>query len=90
MSTTSTPDAIKAPEITLLTMSPDGRASLPMTIFNRLPATFLSLIHAEYAAANLTISTGVKALPGCPPIVPLIPEIDLINVMSYLFLTVQR
>ena len=36
---------------------------------------------AAYAAVNLTISTGVRALPLSPPIVPLIPDIDLINVI---------
>ena len=31
------------------------------------------------------MSIGVKASPGTPPIVPLIPEIDLISVMIFLF-----
>jgi hypothetical protein len=31
------------------------------------------------AAVNLMISTGVRLVPGVPPIVPLIPEILLIN-----------
>ena len=31
------------------------------------------------AAVNFTISTGVRLVPGVPPIVPLIPEILLIN-----------
>jgi len=31
------------------------------------------------AAVNLTISTGVRLVPGVPPRVPLIPEILLIN-----------
>jgi hypothetical protein len=36
--------------------------------------------HVPYAEANLTVSRGVKLSPGLPPIVPLIPEIDFINV----------
>jgi hypothetical protein len=32
-----------------------------------------------YAAANFTISTGVRLSPGFPPIVPLIPEMLFIN-----------
>ena len=31
------------------------------------------------AAENFTISTGVRLVPGVPPIVPLIPEMLLIN-----------
>ena len=31
------------------------------------------------ADVNFTISTGVRLVPGVPPIVPLIPEILLIN-----------
>jgi hypothetical protein len=29
------------------------------------------------------MSTGVKDSPSCPPIVPLIPDMDLINVTEY-------
>jgi len=31
------------------------------------------------------MSTGVRLSPGLPPIVPLIPEIDLINGISFRF-----
>ena len=31
---------------------------------------------------NLTMSIGVKEVPGFPPIVPLMPEIDLINAID--------
>jgi len=31
------------------------------------------------AAVNFIISTGVRLVPGVPPIVPLIPEMLLIN-----------
>ena len=30
---------------------------------------------------NFTTSIGVKEVPGFPPMVPLMPEIDLINAM---------
>src|SRR5690625_1966214 len=44
-----------------------------------------SLLHSPYAAALSTISTGVKLSPAFPPMVPLNPEIDFINVtgLSY-------
>lgn len=32
-----------------------------------------------YAAVNFMMSTGVRLVPGVPPIVPLIPEMLLIN-----------
>jgi hypothetical protein len=47
-----------------------------MTIFFPL---FLSFTQLPNAAANLTISRGVRFSPGLPPIVPLIPEILLIK-----------
>lgn len=34
---------------------------------------------APNAAVNLTTSTGVRDVPGAPPIVPLIPEMLFIN-----------
>ena len=37
------------------------------------------------AEVNFVISSGVKLLPGIPPIVPRIPEIDLISVIKMLF-----
>jgi hypothetical protein len=40
----------------------------------------LLIIVAAKAAVNFTTSSGVKLSPLLPPIVPLIPEIDLINV----------
>jgi hypothetical protein len=33
------------------------------------------------AAVNFTISSGVSPSPGFPPMVPLIPEIDLIRLI---------
>jgi hypothetical protein len=47
-----------------------------------LPLSLL-ITQAPYAEANLTISTGVKFSSGIPPIVPLKPDIDLINVIDF-------
>ncbi|CUP44213.1 Uncharacterised protein [Segatella copri] len=38
-----------------------------------------------YAEVNLTISSGFKVSPAGPPIVPRIPEIDLISVINISF-----
>ena len=46
-------------------------ADLDLARFNQVP----------YAAANFTASTGVSPLSTVPPMVPRIPEIDLINVI---------
>jgi hypothetical protein len=43
--------------------------------------------HAPKAAAYFTTSTGVKASPAFPPIVPLIPEIDFINATQFYILS---
>lgn len=80
-SITSNPKLTNVDVTNCCTMSPDGRASLPTTTagfdFN-LDERFI--IHSEYPAVNFTMSTGVNPSPGFPPMVPLIPEIDLINV----------
>ena len=47
--------------------------------------SFFKIIEAK-AAVNLTISIGVRLSPVLPPIVPLIPDIDLINDTKYDFL----
>jgi hypothetical protein len=43
----------------------------------------LDINQVPYAAENLTTSTGVRFSLGLPPMVPLIPEILLINDMCY-------
>jgi hypothetical protein len=48
-----------------------------------LGAVFTALQAVEYLDANFTISIGVKKLPGLPPIIPLIPDIDFINDILY-------
>src|SRR5882762_11514312 len=54
------------------------RASRPIIIFFP-PRDFTQV---PKAAANLTTSIGVRASPGLPPIVPRMPEIDLIRVTN--------
>jgi hypothetical protein len=63
-------------------MAPDILPSRPIT------TVFLSVLvfsQVPKAAVNLTTSIGVNALPGAPPIVPRIPEIDLIKATDFLF-----
>jgi hypothetical protein len=42
------------------------------------------------AAVNLTTSTGVRFSPTVPPIVPRIPEMDLINVIYLSVFNIQN
>ena len=58
------------------------RASLPTTI---LQVGWFCLIKNPNAAVYFTMSVGVNASPAFPPIVPLIPEIDLIRVKMNIF-----
>jgi hypothetical protein len=76
-STTSIPRPVKVDITIFEIISPDIRASLPTITLASAPE-FNN--HVPYAEANLTVSRGVKLSPGLPPIVPLIPEIDFINV----------
>jgi hypothetical protein len=71
------PTPCKVPATRLRTISPEMRASLPRTIFF-LPVFLVT--HIPKPAVNFKISAGVSPLPGVPPITPLIPDIDLINV----------
>ena len=83
ISTTSTPIPCKVPITILFIISPEIRASRPITIFNLLFAPLLvefNLIKAAKAEVNFTTSSGLNPSPGLPPIVPLIPEIDFINI----------
>ena len=80
MSTTSNPIPVNVPKTTCLTIGPEIRASLPTTIL--LDATFVFLrMNVAYAATNFTMANGFKPSSGVPPIVPRIPEIDLISVI---------
>ena len=80
---TSYPIPIRAPHTTFLTISPEIRASRPTTIL-LLSDFLLRRINVAYAEVNFTISRGLSVSPACPPIVPRIPEIDLISVI-YLY-----
>ena len=86
--TTSMPHPMRVPTTSCSTMSPDRRASLPTTTLYRSPlgCGFRWGRVAAYAAVNLTISTGVRALPGAPPMVPRMPEMDLISVITCSFI----
>jgi hypothetical protein len=44
------------------------------------------LIHVPNPAVHSTMSTGVRFVPGFPPMVPLIPEIDFISVNLSIFI----
>ena len=49
---------------------------------------FLSVferMNLAYEAVNFTTSTGLNPSAGFPPIVPLIPDIDFINVIYVYF-----
>src|SRR5574344_691838 len=88
--TTSIPQAINVPQTRFSTISPEILASLPTTTLYRLLPGSLILSLYEYAETNFTISGGVSAVPGSPPIVPLIPEMDLISVILRNFCSHQR
>ena len=84
MLTTSMPTPHSVPLTMLSTIGPDRRASRPTTIllfFTR--ALFLSQV--ANAEVNFTISRGVRLSSTFPPMVPLIPEMDFINVISVCF-----
>ena len=88
-SITSTPTPIKEPATRWFTISPEIRASRPTTIFTDFFSLFC-LIQIAKAELNFTISIGLNPSPDLPPIVPLIPEIDLINVTVICFLQVCK
>jgi hypothetical protein len=44
---------------------------------------FSSLMIEAKAAVNRTTSSGVKLSPTLPPMVPLIPDMDLIKVIMF-------
>ena len=78
MFTTSNPMPVRVPTTTLHTISPERRESRPTTmVFDVL--VVVRRMNVAYADVNLTRSSGVSESPAGPPIVPLIPEIDLIN-----------
>jgi hypothetical protein len=80
-STTSTPKLFSVELTSKLTKGPDIRASLPITTTG-LSSPDASFTHKAYPVAKRIISGGVRPSPGAPPMVPLIPEIDLINIIT--------
>ena len=85
MFTTSAPIPISVPHTTFLTIGPEIRASRPTTIFSFFPGC-LRAMKVAYAETNLTMSSGFSVSPARPPIVPRMPEIDLISVILKIFL----
>ena len=90
-SITSIPKPCRVPTANCLIISPEIRASLPNTI---LTCSFcvLCFIQLPKAAVNLTTSIGVKESPTEPPIVPLIPEIDLMKcyLVTSFFISIRK
>ena len=79
--TTSNPIPINVPQTTFFTISPEIRASRPTTILFDLLVVVLR-INVAYAEVNFTMSKGFNPSPAWPPMVPRIPEIDLISVIN--------
>ena len=77
---TSAPIPISVPHTTFLTIGPEMRASRPTTIFSFFSGC-LRAMKVAYAETNLTMSSGFRVSPARPPIVPRMPEIDLISVI---------
>ena len=87
-SMTSAPQAVSVPVTRASTISPDILASRPTTILGLRPFTVADTCCA-YAVVNLTMSMGVRASPGFPPTVPLIPDIDTISDIQFPVLILQ-
>ena len=84
MFTTLQPIPVKVETTIELTIGPEIRASRPTTTVGFcLPE--LTFTQVAKAAAYFTRSMGLRPSPGCPPMVPRIPEIDLISVTLILF-----
>ena len=82
-SSTSIPNALRVLITSLCTNSPLIRPSRPITTFLLSLARDKSQV--PYAAVKRTTSSGLKVSPGLPPIVPLIPEMLLINAIIHSF-----
>lgn len=87
MLTTSNPMPISVPHTTFLTISPEMRASRPTTMV-LLFTVVVRRINAAYADVNFTMSNGFSVSPTWPPIVPRMPEIDLISVIIRVFMCI--
>jgi hypothetical protein len=80
ISRTSIPIARRVPDIRSLTIPPETLASLPMINEQGL-LPFPFLMKVAKPEVNFTISGGVSPSPGFPPMVPLIPDIDLMRLI---------
>ena len=79
-SITSIPNPVSVAVTSWLTMAPLIRPSRPTTTLAGVPALPACSHNSEpKAAVNFTTSIGERVSPGLPPMVPLIPEILLIN-----------
>ena len=79
-SMTSIPKAMRVLATKSRTMEPEIRASRPMMTLAGLP---FCNNQVPKAAVHSTMSWGVKFCPGSPPMVPLMPEIDLISAIGF-------
>ena len=86
-SITSMPQASKVPDTMFFTISPDKRASRPITT---LWESLFFFTHWAKAAVSSTISFGVRLSPGRPPMVPRMPEIDFMSDKVLILFRVQR
>ena len=68
-------------------LTPEMRASRPTTMV-LLFTVVVRRIHAAYADVNFTMSNGFSVSPTWPPIVPRMPEIDLISVIIRVFMCI--
>jgi hypothetical protein len=60
-------------------MPPEILASLPITTVQGVFDLFCILSQVAYAEVKTTISSGLSPSPGLPPMVPLMPEMEVIN-----------
>ena len=78
-SMTSIPMLCRVAAVSAETTAPDGRPSRPMTTVGVAPERSSQ---SANPATLLTMSSGVRFVPGDPPIVPRNPEILLIRGMQ--------
>ena len=84
MLTTSKPIPMRVPQTTFLTISPEMRASRPTTIL-LLCTLVVRRISVAYALVNFTMSRGFRPSPARPPMVPRMPEMDLMRLIYMLY-----
>ena len=78
------PNPMRVPVTSRWTMSPEGRASRPITTAGRgrlSEGSNSRRIHSAYPWVERTMSGGVRLSPSGPPMVPRKPEMLRMNVM---------